>query len=416
MSLPTSSGVSPAASAAAPPPVDPPGVRAGSHGFTVRPKIGLSACQSARTGGTFVLPTMTAPALRTRVVAGASWSETKRDHSGTPTVVRRPVTLIDSFSVIGRPRSGPSSPRARAVSAASAWRRARSKSRVTMAFRVPSWRAIRTTWSSSSSTAETRRPASARSMSPAVVNGSSFAVVIVRSPLRSWWTGSQRADRAEHDLALADRVRLGGREREKRRVDAGGQIPTDVSADLVRRAADDQVVDDLLGHGRDRRLAVAALPRVPHRPERRGAPERPGERPAEELRRLAHAGRGTGEGAAVPRLDDGLGARADAEAEPAGRDLGDPRRREGERRRAAGVDVRDRGADAQTRREADDGERREAVHAVHLERPRVGVPEPLGLARELGVLGEREAVERHRQGPALRHRREVPPRSSAVEA
>src|SRR5206468_157927 len=39
------------------------------------------------------------------------------------------------------------------------------------------------------------------------------------------------------------------------------------------------------------------------------------ERPAEELRRLAHAGRGAGEGAAVPRLDDGLGARADAEAE-----------------------------------------------------------------------------------------------------
>src|SRR2546426_9029487 len=47
----------------------------------------------SRTGGTFVLPTTTAPALRTRVVAGASWSETKRDHSGTPTVVRRPVTL-----------------------------------------------------------------------------------------------------------------------------------------------------------------------------------------------------------------------------------------------------------------------------------------------------------------------------------
>src|SRR3989442_12335349 len=116
-------------------------------------------------------------------------------------------------------------------------------------------------------------------MSPAVVNGSSFAVVIVRSPLRSWWTGSQRADRAEHDLALADRVRLGGREREKRRVDAGGQIPTDGSADLVRRAADDQVVEDLLGYGRDRPLAVAPLPRVPHRPRRRGAPQPPAEPP-----------------------------------------------------------------------------------------------------------------------------------------
>src|SRR2546428_11483049 len=118
-------------------------------------------------------------------------------------------------------------------------------------------------------------------MSPAVVNGSSLAVVIVRSPLRSWWTGSQRADRAEHDLALAYGVRLGGREREKRRVDPGGQIPTDVSADLVRRAADDQVVDDLLGHGRGRPLAVAALPRVPHRPQRRGAPPPPAAPPVD---------------------------------------------------------------------------------------------------------------------------------------
>src|SRR5438445_13029640 len=100
-------------------------------------------------------------------------------------------------------------------------------------------------------------------MSPAVVNGSSFAVVIVRPPPRSWCIRSQRADRAEHDLALADRVRLGGREREKRRIDAGGQIPTDVSADLVRRAADDQVVDDLLGYGLDRPLAGAAPPPLP---------------------------------------------------------------------------------------------------------------------------------------------------------
>src|SRR5439155_3633578 len=120
-----------------------------------------------------------------------------------------------------------------------------------------------------------------------------------------------------------------------------------------------------------------------------------------ELRRLAHTGRGAGEGAAVPRLDDGLGARADAEAEPTGRDARVPRVRQGERLRAAGVDVRDRGADAQPRRERDDGERREAVHAVHLERPRIAEAEPLGFARELAVLGEREAVDRHRQSPPL---------------
>src|SRR5436190_11277557 len=439
MSLPTSSGVSPAASAAAPPPVDPPGVRAGSQGFTVRPKIGLSACQSARTGGTFVLPRTTAPAARTRVVAGASCSDTNPDHSGTPTVVRRPLTLIDSFNVIGRPRSAPVSPRARAASAASAWWRARAKSRITTALRVGSWRAIRTTWSSSSSTAETRRPPNARSMSPTVANGSSFGVVIVGSPLGLRCDRRERADRAQHARTFAARVRLGGREREKRRVDPGREIPTDVRADLVHRTADDQLVDDLLGDRGHRALAVAALPRLPHRPERRRAPEplverpvdgdvevrrhvaphrcvgdgprrvdvdeaprrdldrpgiapgpggglahdgdrlrdvlggqpvenravadlardpeharpkrrdvdgdrlggRPGqtkavhgerlaaedhalarERPAEELRRLPHARRRAGECAAVPRLDDGLRARADAETEPAGRDIG----------------------------------------------------------------------------------------------
>ena len=42
-SLPTSNADRPAATAAAPPPVEPPGVRPRSHGLLVRPKIGLSA-------------------------------------------------------------------------------------------------------------------------------------------------------------------------------------------------------------------------------------------------------------------------------------------------------------------------------------------------------------------------------------
>ena len=126
-----------------------------------------------------------------------------------------------------------------------------------------------------------------------------------------------------------------------------------------------------------------------------------GERLAEELRHLAHARRGLREGAAVPGLDDRLGARADAEAEASGRDVGEPGGRGGERRGASGVDVGDRRPHAQPRRGRDDGDRGEAVHAVHLERPRVGVAEPLRLARELSVLGEAEAVDRHRQRPAL---------------
>ena len=41
MSLPNSSGVNPQASAAAEPPEEPPGVRAGSNGLLVVPKIAL---------------------------------------------------------------------------------------------------------------------------------------------------------------------------------------------------------------------------------------------------------------------------------------------------------------------------------------------------------------------------------------
>ena len=40
-SVPTSNGVIPEASAAAAPPLDPPGVRSTSHGLLVRPKMGL---------------------------------------------------------------------------------------------------------------------------------------------------------------------------------------------------------------------------------------------------------------------------------------------------------------------------------------------------------------------------------------
>src|SRR5437870_4302158 len=270
-------------------------------------------------------------------------------------------------------------------------------------------------------------------MAPAVVNGSSFAVVIVRSPLRSWWTGSQRADRAEHDLALADRVRLGGREREKRRVDAGGQIPTDVSADLVRRAADDQVVDDLLGHGRDRPLAVAALPRVPHRPERRGAPEPLVERPVDghvevgghvaphrrvrrESRRIdvdeeacrdldrSRVAPGPGGGLA----HDGDGLRHVVGGEPvedrAVADLARDPQHPGPERRDVDGDRLD-GRPGQTK--AVYRERLAAENdALARERPAEDLRR---LAGEPGVLGEREAVEWHRQGPALRHRREVSP-------
>jgi hypothetical protein len=54
MSLPNSSAVKPAASAAAGPPDDPPALRAVSHGLLVVPKIVLNVCQSPASVGVLV--------------------------------------------------------------------------------------------------------------------------------------------------------------------------------------------------------------------------------------------------------------------------------------------------------------------------------------------------------------------------
>src|SRR5262245_52581145 len=59
---PSSSGTYPAASAAAEPPEEPPGVRVTSHGLLVVPYTGLKLCQSAIAVARLVLPRMMAPA------------------------------------------------------------------------------------------------------------------------------------------------------------------------------------------------------------------------------------------------------------------------------------------------------------------------------------------------------------------
>src|SRR5215212_8348063 len=65
-SVPISNDVIPAASAAAAPPLDPPGVRSTFQGLLVRPKIGLLVWKSASIGGRFVLPIRTPPAALRR--------------------------------------------------------------------------------------------------------------------------------------------------------------------------------------------------------------------------------------------------------------------------------------------------------------------------------------------------------------
>ncbi len=72
LSVPTASGASPAATAAAAPPLDPPAVRDRSHGFRVGPKTRLSVTALCPNSGVLVFPSTTAPAARSRSTTGAS--------------------------------------------------------------------------------------------------------------------------------------------------------------------------------------------------------------------------------------------------------------------------------------------------------------------------------------------------------
>src|SRR3954463_8387513 len=75
-SLPMPPAEQHAAIAAASPPLDPPGVRAGSHGLFVLPYSALSVSQAIRNSGTVVFPRTIAPADFSRETRGASASAT----------------------------------------------------------------------------------------------------------------------------------------------------------------------------------------------------------------------------------------------------------------------------------------------------------------------------------------------------
>ena len=65
-SLPWATGTMPAATAAADPPEEPPGVRVRSHGFRVGPVWRGSVVGRIPNSGMFVMPTTTKPASRSR--------------------------------------------------------------------------------------------------------------------------------------------------------------------------------------------------------------------------------------------------------------------------------------------------------------------------------------------------------------
>lgn len=81
----------PAATAAAPPPVEPPGVMRGFHGLRVRPCSAFAVKKRALNGGTLVRPMPIAPALRQLAIAGLSALATLSLNATMPLVVGRPA-------------------------------------------------------------------------------------------------------------------------------------------------------------------------------------------------------------------------------------------------------------------------------------------------------------------------------------
>ena len=72
VSLPSAMGTMPHASATAAPPLLPPQVFVTSYGFSVRPKTSLKVCEPAPNSGVLVLPSVTAPAARSRSMISPS--------------------------------------------------------------------------------------------------------------------------------------------------------------------------------------------------------------------------------------------------------------------------------------------------------------------------------------------------------
>src|SRR5215475_7012090 len=98
-SEPSASGASPAATAAAPPPVEPPGVFERSQGFRDSPKSRLSVEPRHANSGRLVLPMRIAPAARRRATLGASSgamnSASRRDPYVTRSLAVQRLSLIE---------------------------------------------------------------------------------------------------------------------------------------------------------------------------------------------------------------------------------------------------------------------------------------------------------------------------------
>ena len=91
MSLPCASGVMPAATLEAAPPLEPPGVWVSDHGFQVRPRRSFSVSRRRLKPGVLVRPTMMAPAAVQLATTGLSSAATRSRKATMPLVVAQPA-------------------------------------------------------------------------------------------------------------------------------------------------------------------------------------------------------------------------------------------------------------------------------------------------------------------------------------
>ena len=152
MSFPSPMGDIPVASAAASPPLDPPAVREGFHGFLVRPWSVESVWMRRPMSGRFVRPIGIAPAASIRSTVGADTGAMASANIGTPFVVACPATSMFSLMVNGTPWNRPSGrPDRTAESALSAAASADSARTFTTAFTAGFTSAMRPRWLSTAS-------------------------------------------------------------------------------------------------------------------------------------------------------------------------------------------------------------------------------------------------------------------------
>ncbi len=126
-----------APTAAASPPLDPPGESRWSRGFRVSPKRRFPVWIASPNSGQFAFPRRTAPAALRRSTAVEPQGDAKSRKIRLPAVARTSRVAMRSLTVNGTPASGPgSTPRAVASSIDLACSIARSSRRVTIAFKI----------------------------------------------------------------------------------------------------------------------------------------------------------------------------------------------------------------------------------------------------------------------------------------